>query len=43
MLNTDALEEQLATLLCLTERYCVAYQTLAHPPELAVTRMRASA
>ena len=28
-LDTDASEEQLATLLRLTERYCVVYQTLA--------------
>src|SRR6185369_8273579 len=33
-LDTDASEEQLATLLRLTERYCVVYQTLAHPPAL---------
>ena len=31
-LDTDATEEQLSTLLRLTERYCVVYQTLAHPP-----------
>ena len=37
-LDTDASEEQLATLLRLTERYCVVYQTLAHPPALEVTR-----
>jgi uncharacterized OsmC-like protein len=37
-LDTDASEEQLATLIRLTERYCVVYQTLAHPPSLAVTR-----
>jgi uncharacterized OsmC-like protein len=37
-LDTDASEEQLATLLRLTERYCVVYQTLAHPPVLAATR-----
>ena len=42
-LDTDASEEQLATLLRLTERYCVVYQTLAHPPPLAVTRRRAKA
>jgi uncharacterized OsmC-like protein len=42
-LDTDATEEQLATLLRLTERYCVVYQTLAHPPALAVTRKSASA
>jgi len=37
-LDTDASDEQLATLLRLTERYCVVYQTLAHPPALAVIR-----
>ena len=42
-LDTDASEEQLATLLRLTERYCVVYQTLAHPPALAVNRRRAGA
>lgn len=40
-LDTDATEEQLTTLLRLTERYCVVYQTLAHPPPLAVTRTAA--
>jgi uncharacterized OsmC-like protein len=39
-LDTDASEEQLATLLRLTERYCVVYQTLARPPALAVSRKR---
>jgi uncharacterized OsmC-like protein len=39
-LDTEASEEQLATLLRLTERYCVVFQTLAHPPALAVTRAR---
>ena len=42
-LDTDASEEQLATLMRLTERYCVVYQTLANPPALAVTRKRATA
>lgn len=37
-LDTDASEEQLATLQRLTERYCVIYQTLAHPPAIAVSR-----
>jgi uncharacterized OsmC-like protein len=37
-LDTDATEEQIATLLRLTERYCVVYQTLAHPPALTVAR-----
>jgi uncharacterized OsmC-like protein len=43
MLDTDASEEQLATLLRLTERYCVVYQTLARPPTLVVTRKSAKA
>lgn len=30
-LDADATEEQIATLLRLTERYCVIYQTLTHP------------
>ena len=33
-LQTDAEEEQLATLKRLTERYCVVYQTLANSPAL---------
>ena len=37
-LDTDAPEDQIATLQRLTERYCVVYQTLAHPPALLVTR-----
>jgi uncharacterized OsmC-like protein len=36
-LDADATAEQLATLLKLTERYCVIYQTLQKPPALAVT------
>jgi uncharacterized OsmC-like protein len=39
-LDTDASEEQLATLLRLTERYCVIYQTLAHPPKLVIRHAR---
>jgi uncharacterized OsmC-like protein len=35
-LDTDATEEQLATLLKLTERYCVVYQTLRQPPAIEV-------
>src|SRR5687768_13926572 len=42
-LDTDASEEQLVTLMRLTERYCVVYQTLANPPALAVTRSRVTA
>jgi uncharacterized OsmC-like protein len=37
-LDSDASGEQLDTLLRLTERYCVVFQTLAHPPELSVSR-----
>ena len=33
-LNTDATQEQLDTLLKLTERYCVVYQTLSKSPSL---------
>ncbi|MEO6096692.1 MAG: OsmC family protein [Fibrobacteria bacterium] len=37
-LDTDATEDQLASLLKLTERYCVVLQTLKIPPVLTVTR-----
>jgi uncharacterized OsmC-like protein len=37
-LDTDAADDQLATLIRLTERYCVVYQTLRNPPEIAVAR-----
>ncbi len=40
VLDTDATDDELDTLLKLTERYCVVYQTLAHSPELSVTRER---
>lgn len=36
-LETDATPEQLATLMKLTERYCVVYQTLKSPPSVSVT------
>ena len=36
-LDTDADEQQLATLQRLTERYCVVYQTLAGTPALSTT------
>jgi uncharacterized OsmC-like protein len=36
-LESDADEEQLATLRKLTERYCVVYQTLASAPALSTT------
>ena len=42
-LETDADEEQLATLKKLTERYCVVYQTLAGNPALSTTVSRGSA
>lgn len=35
-LDTDASEEQLATLLKLTERYCVVYQTIRGAPTTTV-------
>jgi uncharacterized OsmC-like protein len=35
-LDTDATEEQLASLMRLTERYCVVYQTLRQPPEMSI-------
>jgi len=38
-LDTDATEEQKATLIRLTERYCVVYQTLVKPPAV-VTSVR---
>jgi uncharacterized OsmC-like protein len=36
-LDTDATAEQMATLVRLTERYCVVYQTLMHPPQIAIS------
>ena len=36
-IDTDASEEQLATLHRLTERYCVVYQTLRQPPAIAIS------
>jgi uncharacterized OsmC-like protein len=36
-LETDASEDELSTLLRLTERYCVVYQTLRQPPEIAIS------
>lgn len=35
-LDTDAPQEQIDTLIKLTERYCVIFQTLAKPPKLAL-------
>ena len=42
-LDTEADDEQLATLLKLTERYCVVLQTLARGPKLDVKLDRATA
>ena len=36
-LDTDATAEQVQTLIKLTERYCVVFQTLAHPAEMTVS------
>jgi uncharacterized OsmC-like protein len=36
-LDTDADDEQLDTLLKLTERYCVVFQTIAGSPDLSTT------
>ena len=36
-------DEQLATLLKLTERYCVILQTLRTPPRLSAMRQRRAA
>jgi uncharacterized OsmC-like protein len=36
-LDTDASEEQIATLIRLTERYCVVYQTISNPANVAVS------
>lgn len=41
-LDTDASKEQLATLLRLTERYCVVYQTLNHPAKIDVSHQATS-
>lgn len=39
-LETDAGDDQLATLLKLTERYCVVYQTLQRKPAMSVALNR---
>ncbi len=36
-LDTDATEDQLASLKKLTERYCVVFQTLRTPPQIETT------
>jgi uncharacterized OsmC-like protein len=40
--DTDASDEQLATLLKLTERYCVILQTLRNPPRLTAEVRRSA-
>jgi len=40
-LDADASDEELATLLKLTERYCVVYQTLRSAPPVAVELVKA--
>lgn len=40
-LETDADDEQLDTLLRLTERYCVVLQTITSAPDVSVVRTRA--
>ncbi len=42
-LECDATDEQLDTLVRLTERYCVVYQTLTGSPRLSVSRARMNA
>ncbi|MEO8193800.1 MAG: OsmC family protein [Gemmatimonadales bacterium] len=37
LLDTDASDDQVASLIRLTERYCVVYQTLVRPPEITVS------
>ena len=37
-LDTDAEQEQLDTLLKLTERYCVVYQSISNTPDISITR-----
>ncbi len=39
-LETDAPAEQVATLMRMTERYCVVYQTLSVPPRLTSSYQR---
>ncbi len=40
-LDTEATQEQIDSLIKLTERYCVIFQTLAKPPKLGLTINRA--
>jgi len=36
-LDTDANEEELSTLIKLTERYCVVFQTIQNTPKMTVS------
>ena len=42
-IDSPASDEQLATLLKLTERYCVIFQTLRTPPRMEATLRRVTA
>jgi uncharacterized OsmC-like protein len=42
-MDSDASQEQLDSLIKLTERYCVVYQTLVRPPQFAVALQRQDA
>jgi uncharacterized OsmC-like protein len=37
ILKTDASDEELSTLIKLTERYCVVFQTLNNPPKINIS------
>ena len=39
-LDSDAPPDKIETLIKLTERYCVVFQTIAHPPQLSVETTR---
>ena len=41
-IDSDASEDQINTLIKLTERYCVVYQTLIKPPAISVQAVRGS-
>jgi uncharacterized OsmC-like protein len=38
ILRTDASDEELSTLIKLTERYCVVFQTLNSPPKISISQ-----
>lgn len=41
-LDSHASDEEIATLIRLTERYCVVYQTLSRPPVVSVSHRKSS-